>query len=200
MQQLKIAPEFQNLDKSKPHNVEPKKLHATKGPKVKGQHRRPCGGMKKQGHRGNRHPEVKEVNNGVVVGPFDSYNDVKAFTESLVHEEESKQVETESKPWIQGSEYLQSTKEWANDLVQDVKEIDFKQSFKNIAEDNDALLAVGAGVLSGLFLYTIIYLVYLRKLAFGSQFEDYESEVAVAPEYIDEKLPLYEESESSDNE
>lgn len=197
--QLKISPEFQNLDKSKPHNVEPKKLRATKGP-----HRRPCNGLKKQGHHrgGNRHPEVKEVDNGVVVGPFNSYDEVKAFTDTLVHEDETKQVESSTtSSWGSSSEYLQSTKEWATDLVQDVKDIDFKQSFKNIAEDNDALLAVGAGVLSGLFLYTIIYLVYLRKLAFNSQFEDYESKVAVAPEYIDEKQSLYhEESDSSDNE
>ena len=178
LEQLNIAPEFKHLDKSKPHGIDPK----PKG----------CHGKKFKG------PKVEPDENGVVVGPFKSYEEVQEFTKSLVHNEKIEYSSANS--WISGNDSVQSTKNWANDLVKDVKDIDFKQSFKNIATDNDALIAVSAGVLSGVFLYCIIYLVYLRKLAFDSQFEDYEAAPVSLPEYSDEKLPLYEDEDSSDHE
>lgn len=188
MEQLKIAPEFKHLDRSKPHNVQPKRTG--------------CGGSRGRHHfKPSKHGEglkVEADGEGVVVGPFKTYEEVQEYTNGLVHKDGDK-YESSTTSWS-GNEYVQFTKNWANDLVQEVKDIDFKQSFKNIASDNDALLAVGAGVLSGAFLYCIIYLVYLRKIAFDSQFEDYEAAPDAIPEYFDEKLPLYENESSDDQE
>jgi len=162
-----------------------------------GMKKKPCHGSRfKQHHKpGSVGPEHAD---SVVVGPFKSYDEIKEFTDTLVHDESKQQSETKPLSWISESEYVQSTKTWANDLVQEVKDIDFKESFKNIINDNDALFAVMAGVMCGLTVFCIIYLVYLRNMVFNSDFEDYEAVPVMTstPEYFDEKLPLYEEEES----
>ncbi|CCH46348.1 putative membrane protein [Wickerhamomyces ciferrii] len=184
--QLASSPNFK-----KPEDIEAALSKHEKNPHQRISGVKPChGGPKHHKPKHHKDPKHDEAPESVVAGPFKSYEEVKEFTNNLI----SSKLEQ-----INENDYLESTKVWANGLFQDVKDIDFKESFKNIASDDEALLSILAGFLSGFILYGIIYLVYLRKLSFDEKFEDYEAQIP-SQEYNDEKLPLYKDEVSDDEE